>query len=259
MNKILLPGLLALAAAGPCPAQAPQIPFALPPRAPERAEWIVTFGEGTKSSGPDQTAGAAKADGDSGADRTLVSRHVTKDGGTKKIIESYANGAKTESWLVGPLFIFQVPETKDIYLRDTSAGSTAWLPAMARGADFPELSWIGPGQLKGEAKVGERDCLVFESTSEVAAAGKGRDAANTMLVLGGGGGEAGAPRTETIVRRAWIDKGTGLPVRASEGPAVYRFAQDPRSPGTVPDAYKALEIDLIQRKKSKEKHNMSLR
>lgn len=256
MNKFLLFPLVLAAAAVRCPAQ---VPFPLPPRAPEKAEWLVTFGKPgseAQNDGASQTVTAPAEEAGEGmpVSQRLLSRHVTKDGRTKKIIETFANGDRKESWLLDRLFLFQVPGNKDIYLRDITSGSTAWLPPMANGQDFPELSWVTAGQLKGEVEIEGRACLVFESSTVAAPDGKKRG----PLVLGGGPAEAEAEAAETIVRKAWIDKATGLPIRASEGPAVYKFAKSPKSPGQMPEAYKALEVDLIQRKKKRERHKMRL-
>lgn len=256
MNKFLFFPLVLAAAAVTCPAQ---VPFPLPPGAPEKAEWLVTFGQPggeAQDDGANQTATVPAEEAGEGkpVSRRLLSRHVTKDGQTKKIIETFANGDRTESWLHNRLFLFQVPGNKDIYLRDTSSGSTEWLPPMAGGQDFPELSWVTAAQLKGEKEIEGRVCLVFESATMAAPDGKKRG----PLVLGGGPAEAEAEAAETVVRKAWIDKATGLPIRASEGPAVYKFAQSPKSPGEMPEAYKALEVGLIQRKKDRQIHKMRL-
>lgn len=247
MNKLLLIPLLAAAAAARCPAQ---IPFPLPPKAPDKAEWLVTFGKPADTRQPDQPEAA-------GVSRILISRHVTKDGGTKQIVETYGNGVRRESWLLGQLFLFQVPENEDIYIRDIASGYSAWLPPMASGDDFPELAWVGAGNLKGEDAVDGRPCLVFESTTEVAATGGKNRSASEPLMLGGPPAEA-VPM-KTIQRKAWLDKATGLPVRASEGPAVYRFAEQPKPLGAVPEAYKAVAVNLIQQKKDMEKHRMRVR
>lgn len=185
--------------------------------APASSNWTITY---TYSS----ASGDARPTSPALVGKKVVKSDITKSANIKLERGYYDGGAIQDVWTSGGLSVLKDPAYAHKIVRRPASG------------DFPELLWINEAQIKGQERVGDKECLIFQKDMyPLQFADPGLYAAEmaqenrTM--------DFGSPVSVT----AWIDAKSKLPVKMKIGGDLrtYTFSAPASTPLIIPADYGA--------------------
>jgi len=254
---LLLAHSLLRAQQAPPPTPATKAPT--PPcmaQAPANSSWTILIRKkedrAAKAGGAAQGMGAMQGGPMTGAKPSFLEQiQVEKAGTTRRILRKWSDGKVQDAWWIGPLCLAEFPTPDgppDINVIDTAGPvgliDPALISANASGGDykkndFPELAWIEPSLLAGTETRNEKLYRVYRITATTAMPTKSRRRKDMTILksLQSATGDAkpsaqatpspspgGAKMAVIVIKEAWIDASTGLPLSFTEGNDIWNYS-----------------------------------
>jgi hypothetical protein len=239
-------------------AEVPTLPPLTEPilsRLSDYAAWTETFK--SKAKAPAPAAGPIQGAAPSPQElRTIKEIRTIKGPQNRRTIKQWSDGLTTESWVVGGSVLQEEPGQPDIYIftEATRAASSITLGDDYSKTDFPELSWLSVQNYSGVRSYQGRSCYVFEMKElDTSSPGTNKMLEDMKMVkkvpLPGENAEASptplptpaVPKKEIIVKTAWIDGKTRLPVAVEDQACLqtYLFGTAPADEPQLPPRFKS--------------------
>lgn len=258
---LLAPSLLRAQQAPP-PTPAPKAPAPCMAQAPANSSWTILIrrkeDRAAKAGGAAQGMGAMQGGPTTGAKPSFLEQiQVEKAGTTRRILRKWSDGKVQDAWWIGPLCLAEFPTPDgppDINVIDTAGPvglvDPALIAANASGGgykknDFPELDWIEPSLLAGTETRNDRLYRVYRITATTAVPTKPRRRKDMTILksLQSATGDAkpsaqatttppasaspspgGTKMAVIVIKEAWIDALTGLPLSFTEGDDTWNYS-----------------------------------
>ena len=256
MNKsILLLMLLSaplLKAEPPATSSPNAAPFAV--RAPSVCSWTIQIKQkGDRGDKPVETSAAGPQGGPLSAAQTprLSQIQIDKAGSTRRILRKWTDGKVQDTWWLGTLCLAEFPSPDGPPYIDVinTAGPVGLIDnaglssALASGgdynrSDFPELAWIEPSLLAGTETKNDNLYRIYRITSATSAPAKPSrrkdltmpkslepptDQSKPSAQETPATAVPGSTKT-TVIKEAWIDASTGLPLSLTEGESTWSYS-----------------------------------
>jgi len=233
-HPTLIPIILLFLMATLVGAQTPPAPKATPPcvsQAPAHSSWTILIKpkidhSAKAAAAPDMAGGSGGPT--TGAKPTLLNQiQIDKADTIRRILRKWSDGKVAEAWWIGPLCLAEFPTQggsgpPQVGMIDTAAPTAGPLLSSGDGSvlasggdyknsDFPELAWVNPSLLVGTETRNENLYRVYRIT----------DPAPSQ--------PSSTKRDVTILKEAWIEDSSGLPLSLFDGQSVWSYTFSPGS------------------------------
>ena len=241
-HPTLFPIILLFLTASLVRAQTPPAPKATPPcvsQAPAHSSWTILIKpkvDHSAKAGDAPDIGSVSA----GAKPTLLNQiQIDKAESMRRILRKWSDGKVAETWWIGPLCLAEFPTQGgsgplQVGMIDTAAPiagpdlGSGTLDVLASGGDyknddFPELAWINPSLLVGTETKNENLYRVYRITAP-SPSQPSNQTSQTPLAS-----PSATKRDVTVLKEAWIDAKSGLPLSLFDGQSVWSYTFSPGS------------------------------
>jgi hypothetical protein len=200
----------------------PKAPFVA--RAPQKSAWIIEITPGGNGKGPSVPPLNPKL-----PTEYLKQQEWTKSGTLMRCVNEWADGTKTEDWIVGPVKFSESVHHDGIHLY--SPKSDPRFHDFSAG-DFEMLDWMTPKDYVRAVKHGGEVCYLFTATTITSSASYTGPHNKTLAQMN-------APMSPTSV---YISVQSGLPVEIDNGDGqyIFHFQEPPSDELKMPAPFVAL-------------------
>ncbi len=217
------------------------------PRAPERAEWVVTYRfdyDKAKDDGLLPRTGQKPSEAKSSPGVVPQETDISKDGKTYREVITWSDGHKTEKWIAKGLEVFDTPDGSVMRIMPPGAVYAPSYSDYSR-SDFEDVEWISEGNYVGVRTWNGMPVYAFEVAANKHTPTPREKAARAT------GDPAAQTSSGTYV--AYLDVHTQLPLYLDNGQIIRTFTypkDNPKELAPPPKFAKALEswTKEIQRK-----------
>jgi len=203
------------------------VPLPKPPfiaRAPAKSAWIITITPSANGKGP-----SVPPLNPTSPTKYLKQQEWTKSGTVMRCVNDWADGTKTEDWIVGAAKLSDGVHHDGLHLYSPKIDPRYHDFSVS---DFEMLDWITPKDYVRPVKHGGEVCYLFTATTIATTSVESGPHNKTLAQIN-------APTSPTSV---FISVQTGLPVEIDNGDGQYTFQFLPPPSGDLklPDPFLAL-------------------